>query len=156
MKKAIGDEMIILAKLNTNDFTSQEGITPPLAAKYAGWLAELGIDGIEVSCGTILYSFMNMSRGEVPVDDFVTGLPWWKKPFARLTLNKSVGKYELEEGYNLEAAKLIKPVIGELPLILVGGLRNLRLMEEVLEGKWADFISMSRPFIREPYLTICY
>lgn len=152
VKNAISDGMIILVKLNTNDFTPQEGITPPLAVKYAGWLAELGIDGVEISGGTILYSFMNMSRGEVPVDELVTGLPWWKKPLARLTLNKLAGKYDLEEGYNLEAAKLIKPALGEVPLILVGGLRNLRHMEEVLEGKWADFISMSRPFIREPYL----
>jgi len=152
VKKAIGDGMIILVKLNTNDFTPQEGITPPLAVKYASWLAELGIDGLEISCGSGLYSFMNMSRGEVPVDEFVSGLPWWKKPLARLTLNKLVGKYDLEEGYNLEAAKLIKPVLGEVPLIPVGGLRNLRHMEEVLERKWADFISMSRPFIREPDL----
>ena len=152
VRKAIGDGMIILVKLNTNDFTPQEGITPPLAVKYASWLAELGIDGLEISCGTGLYSFMNMSRGEVPVDELVSGLPWWKKPLGRLTLNKLVGKYDLEEGYNLEAAKLIKPVLGEVPLIPVGGLRNLRHMEEVLERKWADFISMSRPFIREPDL----
>lgn len=152
VKHAIGDGMIILVKLNTNDFTPREGITPPLAVKYAGWLAELGIDGLEVSCGTILYSFMNMSRGEVPVDELVSGLPWWKKPLARLALNKLAGKYDLEEGYNLEAAKLIKPVLGEVPLILVGGLRNLGHMEEVLKRKWADCISMSRPFIREPYL----
>jgi 2,4-dienoyl-CoA reductase-like NADH-dependent reductase (Old Yellow Enzyme family) len=152
VKKAIGDGMIILVKLNTNDFTPQEGITPPLAVKYASWLAELGIDGLEISCGSGLYSFMNMSRGEVPVDELVGGLPWWKKPLGRLMLNKLVGKYDLEEGYNLEAAKLIKPVLGEVPLIPVGGLRNLRHMEEVLERKWADFISMSRPFIREPDL----
>jgi 2,4-dienoyl-CoA reductase-like NADH-dependent reductase (Old Yellow Enzyme family) len=152
VKHAIGDGMIILVKLNTNDFTPQEGITPSLAVKYAGWLAELGIDGVEISCGTILYSFMNMSRGEVPVDELLSGLPWWKKPLARLMLHKLVGKYDLEEGYNLEAAKLIKPVLGDVPLILVGGLRNPRHMEEVLGGKWADLISMSRPFIREPYL----
>jgi 2,4-dienoyl-CoA reductase-like NADH-dependent reductase (Old Yellow Enzyme family) len=152
VKKATGDGMIILVKLNTNDFTPREGITPPLAVKYASWLAELGVDALEISWGTSLYSFMNMSRGEVPVDELVSGLPWWKKPLARLTLHKLVGKYDLDEGYNLEAAKLIKPVLGEVPLIAVGGLRNLRHMEEALERKWADFISMSRPFIREPYL----
>ena len=56
----------------------------------------------------------------------------------------------MEEGYNLEAAKLIKPVIGEIPLLLVGGLRRVAQMEEVLKEGFADFISMSRPFIREP------
>jgi len=152
VEKAVGDEMIILVKLNSNDFTPQEGITPSLAVKYAGWLAELGIDGLEVSAGTILYSFMNMSRGEVPIDELVSGLPLWKKPLARLMLNKLTGKYDLEQGYNLEAAKLIRPALGGVPLLLVGGLRNLRHMEDLLENGWADCISMSRPFIREPYL----
>ena len=62
------------------------------------------------------------------------------------------GKYDLEEGYNLEAAKIIKPVIGDIPLLLVGGMRTVSHMEEVLENNYADFISMSRPFIREPFL----
>ena len=94
------------------------------------------------------YECMAEETGEVTV----SGLPWWKKPLARLMLNKLTGKYDLEQGYNLEAAKLIKPVLGEVPLILVGGLRNLRHMADLLEGGWADCISMSRPFIREPYL----
>jgi len=54
------------------------------------------------------------------------------------------GKYDLEEGYNLEAAKIIKPVIGDIPLLLVGGMRTVSHMEEVLENNYADFISMSR------------
>jgi 2,4-dienoyl-CoA reductase-like NADH-dependent reductase (Old Yellow Enzyme family) len=47
---------------------------------------------------------------------------------------------------------MIKPVIGKVPLFLVGGLRRLSYMEEILEKGYADFISMSRPFIREPFL----
>ena len=62
-----------------------------------------------------------------------------------------VGKYNLEGPYNLEAAKIIKPVLGDIPLILVGGIRKMSEMEEILENKYADFISMCRPFIREPY-----
>ncbi len=152
VKRASGDGLPTLVKLNTDDSTPQQGIIPPLAVKYARWLAELEIDGVEISCGSAFYAFMNMCRGQVPVDELLSGLPWWKRPVGRLTLKRLVGKYDLEEGYNLEAAKLIKPALGEVPLILVGGLRNLRHMEEVLECKWADFISMSRPFIREPYL----
>ena len=60
------------------------------------------------------------------------------------------GKFDLEEGYNLEAAKQIKPVMKGKPLFLVGGLRKVAHMEEVLNNGFADFISMSRPFIREP------
>jgi len=38
------------------------------------------------------------------------------------------------------------------PLILVGGLRSLDVMESVIQGGAADFISLSRPLIREPEL----
>jgi 2,4-dienoyl-CoA reductase-like NADH-dependent reductase (Old Yellow Enzyme family) len=67
-------------------------------------------------------------------------------------LGKLVGKYDLVEGYNLETAKMIKPVIGDTALFLVGGMRTVSQMEKVLEKKYANFISMSRPFIREPFL----
>ena len=39
-----------------------------------------------------------------------------------------------------------------LPLLLVGGMRTRVKMEEILEHNYADFISMSRPFIREPFI----
>jgi len=53
---------------------------------------------------------------------------------------------------NKPAAEMIKPALGNVPLILVGGVRRLSEMEEVLAAKKADFISMSRPFVREPFL----
>ncbi len=62
------------------------------------------------------------------------------------------GKYDLEELYNLDAAKLIKPNINGVPLMLVGGIRTVSKMEETVQSGFADFISMSRPFIREPNL----
>jgi len=151
-KRAVPEGMPILVKLNTHDHTPREGITPSLAVKYAGWLADSGIDGLEVSCGTILYSFMNMSRGEVAVNELVKSLPLWKRPLGKLMMKSWIGKYDLEEGYNLEAAKMIKPVLRKIALFLVGGLRRVMQMEEVLEKRYADFISMSRPFIREPYI----
>jgi 2,4-dienoyl-CoA reductase-like NADH-dependent reductase (Old Yellow Enzyme family) len=152
IRKHLPEGMPLLAKLNTHDYTPQEGITPPLAAKYAGWLAELGIDGIEVSCGTALFSSMNNIRGDVPVDEMVSAMAWWMKPLARLMLKSWVGKYDLQEGYNLEAATTLRPAIGSVPLMVVGGMRRLSHMEQILEQDQADFISMSRPFIREPDL----
>ncbi|CAB1058067.1 hypothetical protein D1BOALGB6SA_2823 [Olavius sp. associated proteobacterium Delta 1] len=152
IKKVVPASFPVLIKLNTNDYTPKEGITPPLAAAYSGWMAELGINALEVSCGATNYSYMNMCRGDVPTAELVKGLSWWKKPIGHLMIGKLEGKYDLAEGYNLEAAKLIKPVIGDTPLMLVGGLRTVSHMEYVLENNYADFISMSRPFIREPFL----
>jgi len=152
IKKMVPDGFPVLVKMNTNDYTPKEGIIPSLAAIYAGWLAELGIDGVEVSCGTTNYSYMNMCRGDVPTPELLQSLAWYEKPIGRLMIGKLEGKYDLEEGYNLEAAMMIKPVLGDTPLFLVGGMRRVSHMEEVLENNYADFISMSRPFIREPFL----
>ena len=152
IKSSIPEDRMILIKLNTNDYTPKQGVTPPLAAKYAKWLVELGIDGVEVSCGSTHYSFMNMCRGDVPTWDFVEGLPWWKKPVGWLMMKMLEGKYDLEEGYNVDAAKKIKPELGTIPLSVVGGLRRVEHMDEVIENGYADMISMSRPFIREPFI----
>ena len=152
VKTMVPDGFPILIKMNTKDYTPKQGITPALAARYAGWLATLGIDGVEVSCGTSNYSYMNMCRGDVPTAEMLKSLSWWEKPVGRLMIGKLEGKYDLEEGYNLEAARMIKPVLDNTPLFLVGGMRTVSHMEHVLENNYADFISMSRPFIREPFL----
>ena len=152
VRKALPQGMPILVKLNTHDYTPREGITPSLAVTYARWLSDLEINGLEISCGSTVYSYMNMCRGDVPVKEIVQSLPFWKKPLAKLALQSMVGKYSLEEGYNLEAAKMIKPVIGKTPLFVVGGFRRVAQMNEVLEKGYADCISMCRPFIREPFI----
>jgi len=152
VRNALPQGMPVLVKLNTHDYTPQEGITPSLAVTYAEWLADLKIDGLEISCGSAVYSYMNMCRGDVPVKELVNSLPFWKKPLGKLMMKSLVGKYDLEEGYNLEAAKMIKPVLGEIPLFVVGGLRKVAQMTEALEQQYADCISMCRPFIREPFI----
>jgi 2,4-dienoyl-CoA reductase-like NADH-dependent reductase (Old Yellow Enzyme family) len=144
--------MPILVKLNTRDHTPQQGITPPLAAEYALWLADLEIDGLEVSCGSTLYAPFNMSRGDVPVDELAQSLPWWQRPVGRLQMNRWAGQYDFEGPYNLDAAETIKPRLGPTPLILTGGLRTVSEMEDALGSGVADLIGMSRPFIREPSL----
>ena len=152
IKRSVPDDLPVMVKLNTRDYTPKEGITLPLAVKYAQWLAELGIDALEVSCGTAFYSFMNECRGEVPIDEFVSGLPWWQKPIGKIMLNKMKGNFDLEEGYNLEAAELIRKVQKDIILMVVGGFRRMTHMQDVVDRGIADFISMSRPFIREPFI----
>jgi 2,4-dienoyl-CoA reductase-like NADH-dependent reductase (Old Yellow Enzyme family) len=152
VRNALPQGMPILVKLNTNDYTPQEGITPSLAVTYARWLSDLEINGLEISCGSTVYSFMNMCRGDVPVKELVQSLPFWKKPLGKLMMKRMVGKFDLEQPYNLEAAKMIKPVLGKTPLFVVGGLRKVAQMKETLEKQYADCISMSRPFIREPFI----
>ena len=151
-KRVLPSDIPLLIKLNTNDYTPTEGITPPLAAKYSEWLVKLGIDAIEISCGSGTYSIFNMCRGDVPVQEIAQAVPDYMKAMVEGIYQDMVGKYNFDEGYNLEAAKMIKPIIENIPLILVGGLRHKAFMEEIIEKKYVDLISMGRPFIREPLL----
>jgi len=56
-----------------------------------------------------------------------------------------------DEAYFLDAARRARGAT-DLPIILVGGMRSKQVMERVLQEGSADFISMSRPLIREPDL----
>ncbi|MFO7748501.1 MAG: NADH:flavin oxidoreductase [Desulfobacteraceae bacterium] len=152
IKEKVPDEFCITVKLNTHDFTPKPGITPELAVEYAGMLKDLGVDMIEVSCGSSTFSYMNMCRGDVPVKELVQSMPLWKKPVAWFMIHSLKGRYDLDEGYNTAAARSIRPVTGGIPIALVGGMRTLEKMSQAVRGGDAEFISMSRPFIREPFI----
>jgi len=151
-RRTIPKDTALTVKLNVNDYTPEEGVTPDLAKKYADWLVETGIDGLEIATGTMSYSSMNLWLGDVPVSDYARLMPSYMRPLAWFVIRGWVGKYDLTEGWNLETAKMIKAVLGETPLFLVGGLRRLHHMEEIIQNGYADFISLSRPLIREPDL----
>jgi len=150
IKGNLPDNKPILVKMNANDYTPLKGVTPDLAAFYANRMAELGVGAVETSCGTY-YTFHSI-RGDIPVAEMAAALPQWMRPLAWVKLSYQKKGNAFQEAYNLEAAKRIKPQIGDMRLILVGGLRKLSRMEEVIENGDADLISMSRPFIREPFL----
>jgi len=57
-----------------------------------------------------------------------------------------------EQNYFLPVAKLLKPLMEQSKLILVGGIKNPYSAENILKYGYADFISMSRPLIYEPNL----
>ena len=143
----------ILVKFNGRDHTPRLGVDPEMAREYAARLAGLSIAGLEVSCGSGLFSFMNMARGRVPVGELVSALNWWQRPIGRLTLGRLRGKYELgAEPYNLEPARIIRRGAAGVPLLVVGGFRERGQMEAALAGGDADLVSMCRPLIREPFL----
>ena len=115
---------------HTSDFTPKPGITPELAARYAGWLKELGIAALEISSGTY-YTFHTV-RGGIPKNDMARGLPWWMRPMAKMVFKKQIDPCRFQPMYHLPAARIIKPVLGDVPLMLVGAVRTLNEMEEVL------------------------
>ena len=124
IRKHVGINYPVLIKMNSRDFLDN-GLELEDSIQAAKTLAEEGIDAIELSGGTLVSGDHNPSR---------TGI---------LSENK--------EAYFEEAAIAFRKNI-DIPLILVGGIRSFHLAEEIVNNNIADYISMSRPLIREPDL----
>lgn len=124
VRAEVGPDFPILIKLNAADYV-EGGLEIQDAVYAAKALDEAGLDAIEISSGT-------RASG--------------KKAPARLKI-KEPG----QEAYNLDLAKAIKAEVS-CPVISVGGFRSLEKAEEAISAGEADYISMSRPLIREPGL----
>ena len=124
IRKVVGREFPVLIKLNGQDFT-ENGLTLADSLQVGRMLADAGLDAIELSGGLPTGGKFSPSRFGI--------------------------KTEEEEAYFREDAQAFKNEI-KLPLILVGGVRSLEVAERLVDDGVADYISMSRPFIREPNL----
>ncbi len=152
IRSAVPSRMALLLKLNAEDYTPSEGITLPLAQRYAERLVGRGVDGLEISCGTTLLSTWNMCRGSIPIPEILLCLPEDQRKRVESILMSKQGHYDCYEAYNLEAAKKIRPFAKDITVIPVGGWRRVLTMEKAIENAETDFISMCRPFIKEPSL----
>jgi len=124
MRNMVGDDFPILVKLNCEDFI-EGGLTLEDSLKVGAMLQKNGMDAIEVSGGTLVSGKFGPSRPGI--------------------------KTEEKEAYFRDAGKAFKEAL-DIPIILVGGNRSFRMAERLVKEEYADYISMSRPFIREPHL----
>lgn len=158
VRKAIGNDYPVLIKLNTYE-SAHEGINPNECLHISKMVEETGYcDAIELSCGTSEDGFV-MTRGEFPTEAIFNYLrPYcYYNPVIKLFLKAVIVPFvkikqpPFTEGYNLGASAMVKQAVS-LPIITVGGMRSKRFMEEAIESKKTDFVSMARPLIREPNL----
>ncbi|MGQ9631315.1 MAG: NADH:flavin oxidoreductase [bacterium] len=125
VREKVGKDYPVLVKMNVDDFI-EGGLTIEESAPVALKLQELGIDAVEISSSL---------GGEA----------------TQSAVRKGILKPE-EEAYHLPYAKELKARGLAIPLVLVGGLRSLEVMEGILKRGEADFLALSRPLIREPHL----
>ena len=123
IKAKAGEDYPVLIKLGVEDQFSG-GLEFSEGKRAAQHLAELGYDALEISIGL---------RGE-----FFSGTEFRDK----------INSLE-KEAYFRDWCKEIKALVN-VPIMMVGGLRTFELMEEIIQKGDADFISLSRPLIREP------
>ncbi|WP_461833200.1 NADH:flavin oxidoreductase [Desulfothermus sp.] len=125
IREKVGEDFPVIVKINCEDF-----LDPQMTFKEMLYVSKLlqenGIDGIEMSGGTLISKDLIPSR-------------------AKKIANK------LGEVYYLEHAKQFKQELC-VPLILVGGIRKFDVCNELVKNNICDMVSMSRPFIRESHL----
>ena len=132
----VGKDFPILIKMNADDFV-EGGITLEESKKIAEKFSKIGLAAIEIS--GCMWDTVKRRKEEIG----------WKATFIPES-RVAIGSKN-KEAYHLPYAKEIKRVI-DVPLILVGGINSLDLVEKILTEGSADFISLSRPLIREPDL----
>jgi 2,4-dienoyl-CoA reductase-like NADH-dependent reductase (Old Yellow Enzyme family) len=148
MRRQLGGETPILLTLNANDYL-EDGIGVGDALRIAEQMSALGIDAIDVTAGTWETHFF-MSRGDIPRNYWLYArAEGEEKERVGERLTRLAREVRFQEAYLSEYAREIRKKV-QCPLILVGGLRTVRVMEEILEEGAADFISLCRPLIRDP------
>lgn len=126
VRRRVGSTYTVITKMNCDDFI-EGGTTPETMIATAELLAQEGLDGVEMSGGI-------------------------GNPKARWGGARNYDpKDESEEVYYRDAARAFKAKL-DLPLILVGGIRRLGTAAKIVEEGLTDFISLSRPLMREPAL----
>jgi 2,4-dienoyl-CoA reductase-like NADH-dependent reductase (Old Yellow Enzyme family) len=124
VRSEAGADFPVFVKLNASD-NLEGGLVVGDAIHASRLLDREKIDAIEVSGGT-------SASGE-------------KNP-VRLKIDKPE-----QEAYNLELAREIRKAV-QCPLMVVGGFRSLEVIRKAIREEGIDYVSMSRPFIREPRL----
>ncbi len=124
VRKTVGKDFPVLIKLNAKDFV-RGGLQEKDALFVAKKLDQMGIDAIEISGGGPASGQLGPARQKIRKAD--------------------------DEAYFLPFAKKIKRHVS-VPIILVGGVRSFKVVNDILKTGSADLVSMSRPLIREPNL----
>jgi 2,4-dienoyl-CoA reductase-like NADH-dependent reductase (Old Yellow Enzyme family) len=149
VRQEVGPDFPVLCKLNMDEFV-WVGLTPRDSFPAARSLAELGLDGLEIS-GGIHETATSMSRGDAPVRVVGRNRSRLVQLYLWIAFNAQKPRSRPREAYFLPYAIQLKPTLST-PLILVGGLRRPETAESILAAGQADMISLARPLIREPGL----
>lgn len=135
-RKEVGD-FPILIKMNCSDYV-EGGTDINSFPEMAKELEEAGIDAIEVSGG--IAECLGRTEQELG----------FKPVFKGAEAHTGITNIE-KQSYHLRFAEKLAL---NIPVILVGGNRNVERLEEIIQQGKVDFVSMARPLICEPDLPL--
>ena len=125
-REALGADFPISVKLNSADF-QKGGFDFDDSLTVAKWLADAGVDLLEISGGTYEQPRLLNLDGVEPIEE---------QSLARSTLAR--------EAYFVDFAKAMRDQLS-IPIMVTGGLRRREVMNHVLETGGADMIGLGRP-----------
>jgi 2,4-dienoyl-CoA reductase-like NADH-dependent reductase (Old Yellow Enzyme family) len=125
-REALGADFPISVKLNSADF-QKGGFDFDDSLTVAKWLADAGVDLLEISGGTYEQPRLLNLDGVEPIEE---------QSLARSTLAR--------EAYFVDFAKAMREKLS-IPIMVTGGLRRREVMNHVLETGGADMIGLGRP-----------
>lgn len=140
IRDAVGNDMPVTIRLGVADMID-DGLTLEQGLDIAQRLEADGIDALEVSYGMMSSYTQNIRpyAGVSPLRGLMDGL-----------LPVLVAPY-VHEGYMRDNVRAARARL-HLPLMMIGGLRSSAYMDDVIRSGDADFLSLARPFVREPDL----
>ncbi len=146
----------LLVKLSASD-GCENGMQIDEAVRIARYLQNAGCGAIEVSCGVAEDGLSTVRTPEVPVEAVLTlnpairNMPAKKKEMFARMLPQKIQLHKPIINYNVADAEQIKNHV-DIPVIVVGGIRKLTDIEDIIGRQQADFVSLCRPLIIEPDL----
>ena len=140
-RKAVGDDFILGARMNGDEF-ALGGNSLTQGKAIALRLAELGIDYISISAG---------GKFEDAVPEEGEALD----PYTGYSGHRSMPPMWMPEKVNVYLAAEIKKTINEagfnIPVITAGRIPTAEVAESVLQNDEADMVAIARPILADPY-----
>lgn len=133
VRQVLGSDYPVGVKLNSADF-QKGGFSLEDCVRVAGWLGEAGIDLLEISGGTYEQPRLLDHTGEAES---------FEEPQRESTRKR--------EAYFLEYASAIQ-ASARIPLMVTGGFRTRRAMEEAVSSSETDVVGLARPLCVDPAL----
>jgi 2,4-dienoyl-CoA reductase-like NADH-dependent reductase (Old Yellow Enzyme family) len=123
LRAAVGPDFPITIKVNMDDLKSG-GLVREEAAGIVFALEKLGLDAVEISSGI----------GDSD-EDLLRGRKRWEAT---------------DHCWHLPYARYLKELGLQIPIVVVGAIREKGIAEGIIESGAADFVAFSRPFINNP------
>jgi 2,4-dienoyl-CoA reductase-like NADH-dependent reductase (Old Yellow Enzyme family) len=140
VRQSVGPDFPVTARLGIADAVPG-GLEEAEGLAIAKQMAGQGLAAIEVSYG-IMDSYLRNIRPYVAVSARRAFEDW---------LLPRLWRPSGQQAYYRPFARELKKIC-EIPVILVGGIRTADVMSDVIGSGDADFLSLARPFIRQPDL----